>query len=90
MVSFFLNLALPLVFLLHRVRADHATCNWQPWTTSPAYHRFYLWCTATFHEAGAGRGQFLCDDSPNTKVADYGILRQGVLEWGESNSALAQ
>lgn len=67
--------------------AEHVTCSWRPFTKPPWYSSFFLYCIADLHDIGSGQAEYHCNDGTYLKIADFGKLRPGVLEWGRCGSA---
>ncbi|PWN26547.1 hypothetical protein BDZ90DRAFT_233163 [Jaminaea rosea] len=86
MLSLLLALVIHSLTLPHSASAAHSICSWRPYTRSPAYSSLYLWCSAELTITEEGRGDYRCKVNTGIKIADFGGLRQGVLEWGEERS----
>lgn len=85
MPTIFAGVLLILFSLVH-VRAHHAVCSYRPFTRPPFYQHFYLWCVADRHDIGHDQAEYHCNDKRKNDllIADYGKLRPGILEWGQS------
>lgn len=79
-----LLLFLPYGLILVGVRANHSTCSRGPLARAPWYDDYRLWCEAGRVDTAADQAEYRCNDQKDVMIADFGKLRPGVLEWGES------
>lgn len=71
-----------LFSLLTHVAANHYTCNWGGPDPDPEKASFAKFCEAGQNYVNKKRVTFRCDGPREVRVADWGYLGDGLLEFG--------